>query len=156
VRRRFPDAVEVSFEAYRALARWGDALVSPQGEVFAGETTERLPRLTGPEGSAPEMVRQLPAIAGALAPLGSPLAALRLSPRGAWLAELESGLVLEIGREDINARLARFAAAWPRIAADGAAPRYADLRYPNGFALRRPEVAAERAVKPARQPARRA
>jgi cell division protein FtsQ len=69
-------------------------------------------------------------------PLGSPLAELKLSPRGAWQVVLESGLVLELGRIDRVARLERFAAAWPRLALHDPAPRYADLRYPNGFALR--------------------
>ena len=36
----------------------------------------------------------------------------------------------------MEARLARFAAAWPQVAADAARATRADLRYPGGFALR--------------------
>ncbi len=137
VRRHFPDGVEIAFEAYEALARWNDAgLVSPHGEVFAGEFEGKLPRFSGPEGSSVEMARDYSAIARAALPLGSPLAELKLSPRGAWQVVLESGLVLELGRIDRVARLERFAAAWPRLALQDPAPKHADLRYPNGFALR--------------------
>ena len=139
VRRRFPDAVEVRLESHEALARWGEAqLVSPRGELFSAEFAGKLPRFSGPEGSAGEMTREYQAIGRALAPLGSPVAELKLSPRGAWQVALESGLVLELGRGEILQRIERFVLAWPQLAQGDAPPRYADLRYPNGFALRRP------------------
>ena len=47
------------------------------------------------------------------------------------------GFVLEMGRTDVVARLERFVATWPRIAEREPAVRHVDLRYPNGFALRR-------------------
>jgi cell division protein FtsQ len=141
VRRRFPDGVEIAIESHDVLARWGEvALVNAMGEVFAAPYDGKLPRFSGPEGSSHEMTRDYPAFARALAPLGSLLAELKLSPRGAWQLVLESGLVLELGRIDTLARLERFAAAWPRLAPMNPPPQYADLRYPNGFAVRRPEL----------------
>jgi cell division protein FtsQ len=138
VRRRFPDSIEVRLEAHGVLARWNDShLLSPLGEVFAADHEGELPRLFGPEGSGPEMARELPAIVRALEPMGVALSELRLSPRGAWQAVLASGLTLELGRTDLAVRIARFAEAWPRIAAAEGTPTHADLRYPNGFALRR-------------------
>ena len=72
----------------------------------------------------------------ALAPLASAVTDVNFSPRGAWQVVLESGLTLEVGRADVEARLQRFAAAWPQLASAGVASRHADLRYANGFALR--------------------
>lgn len=150
VRRHFPHTVEIAIETHAALARWNDsALVSPAGEIFTAEYTGTLPRFSGPDGSAGEMVREYETIARALLPLGVPLAELKLSARGAWQAILESGLVLELGRTDIVGRIARFAAAWPRLAALDPPPLYADLRYPNGFAVRRAPL-----VEPKKSPAR--
>lgn len=138
VRRRWPDTVEITFRAHDAVARWNDdKLVSSQGVVFAAEDAAALPRFHGPEGAAPQMVTQYPAIAQALAPLGSPIVRLDLSPRGGWQATLASGLVLELGRVDVVARAERFAAAWPRLASQGVTTPVVDLRYPNGFALAR-------------------
>jgi cell division protein FtsQ len=136
VRRRFPDAIEVTLEAHEPLARWSEsALVSARGDVFNAAYEGFLPRFKGPEGAAGQMVREFPAIRGAVEPLASAVTEIRLSPRGAWQVVLESGLVLDLGRGDIQPRLARFIAAWPQLAAQGVETRHADLRYANGFAL---------------------
>ena len=138
VRRRFPDAVEITFEVHEAIARWDDErLVSADGRVFRADHADGLPRFRGPEGSAAAMARQYAAIARELAPLGSPIEELRLSQRGAWHAVLRSGLTLQLGRGDVAARLARFVAAWPRLIAHEPEPQYVDLRYPGGYATRR-------------------
>jgi len=147
VRRRFPDGLEVTFDAYDALARWGaNALVSSRGEVFTAPYEGRLPRFQGPEGSAPTVAQQYAVIAPILAPLASPIAELHLSARGAWQVLLESGLTLELGRGDVASRLARFVTAWPGLEARGVQTKHADLRYANGFALRVPTAAAPAAA----------
>ena len=137
VRREWPDAIEVRFEAYRALARWNDkALVSPAGEIFAAATDSELPSFHGPDASAAAMASTWPALVAALAPLDSAIRDVRVSPRGAWEVLLASGLRIVIGRDEVASRARRFAAAWPQLAASGVDTRYADLRYPNGFALK--------------------
>ena len=142
VRRSFPDAIEVSFETHEPLARWSDGgLVSLRGEVFVAEHKPFLPVFKGPPGAAPRMAQTYPAIVKALAPLASAVVEVRVSARGGWQVLLESGLVLELGREDIVPRMERFAAAWPRLVAQGTAMRHADLRYNNGFAMRAQEKA---------------
>jgi cell division protein FtsQ len=137
VRRVFPGTIEVAIEAHAPLARWDEArLVSVRGEVFAAEYEASLPRFSGPEGAAPEMADVWKRIEAAAAPLGSEVVELGLSERRAWQAKLASGITIELGRGDIASRLARFAAAWPRVAGSMAGATHADLRYPNGFALR--------------------
>lgn len=155
-RRRFPDGVEVRLETYEPYARWGDGrLVSATGEMFAAQQAARLPRFSGPEGAAAEMAREHAALSRALAPLGSPIAELKLSARGAWEVSLESGLVLELGRGERMPRVERFVAAWPQLAKSDPPPKYADLRYPNGFALKRPRDPNDLPARPAaRKPAR--
>ena len=138
VRRRFPDAIEVTRETHQPLARWNDgALVSTRGDVFRAPYEGFLPRFKGPEGAAAQMVRELPAIRAAIEPLASAVTEIRLSPRGAWQVGLESGLTLDLGRGDIHPRLVRFIAAWPQLAAQGVETKHADLRYANGFAMQR-------------------
>lgn len=155
VRRRFPDAVEVTFETHEPLARWGEGgLVSARGELFAAEYEGFLPKFAGPQAGAAQMAREYAAIRDALAPLSSAVTELRLSPRGAWHVGLESGLQIELGRGDIAARLARFVAVWPQLASRGVESRHADLRYANGFALQQQRV-AEALPAAARRPAPR-
>ncbi len=119
--------------------------MSRRGDIFAADFDGKLPKFRGSEGSAAKLAREYALLAAAAAPLESPIAELRLSARGAWQATLESGLVLELGRSDMEARIARLALAWPELRARGVSAMHADLRYPNGFALR----AAEREKKKA-------
>jgi cell division protein FtsQ len=156
VRRAWPDRIEVRLEEHEPLARWGDShLVSARGEPFAGslapEAAAQLPVLSGPPGTEALVARRYRRFRELLAPLEDAPVRVQLSPRHAWQVQTASGWVLELGRgsggedaEALDARLARFAAAYPGTLArlarrEGAAPRVVDLRYPNGFALRVPE-----------------
>ena len=136
VRRRFPDGIEVSFETHEPLARWAEGgLVSTRGEVFVAEHAGFLPLFRGPVATSPQMAEAYPAITRALQPLASALVELRLSARGAWQVVLDSGLTLELGRQDMVPRIERFVAAYPRLPAGALHGKVADLRYGNGFAM---------------------
>jgi cell division protein FtsQ len=140
LRRVWPDRLEVAVEEHTAVARWRDtALVDDRGEIFEAATDARLPMFTGPEGSAAEMAAQFGVFASQLAPIGRVPVGLRLSARRAWEVELDNGAVLELGRQDLTARLQRFIAAYRHTVGRLPAQAYRiDLRYPNGFALRQP------------------
>jgi cell division protein FtsQ len=140
LRRVWPDGLAVAIEEHVALARWRDtALVNDRGEVFEAATDARLPVFAGPEGSAAEMAAQYGVFVNLLASIGRTPARLRLSERRAWELELDNGDVLELGRQDLAARLERFTTVYGRTVGRLAARSYRiDLRYPNGFALRQP------------------
>jgi cell division protein FtsQ len=146
VRRVWPDRLEVTIEEHVALARWGDGgLVNVQGERFAGKSDAALPLFAGPAGSEGEVTRRYQRFAELLAPLAAPLESLNLSPRQAWRARLRGGLTLELGRDTPNdpveLRLERFVAVFPQtLARMQRQHEYVDLRYPNGFALRVPDL----------------
>jgi cell division protein FtsQ len=59
---------------------------------------------------------------------------ISLSARHAWQLRLDNGMVLELGRENMQQRLARFVAV--RKMDDLGGAKYVDLRYRNGFAVR--------------------
>jgi cell division protein FtsQ len=151
VRRVWPDRLEVTLEEHVVLARWGgvdddpqrQALVNTYGERFNGRSDEVLPTFLGPAGSEREMAHRYARFSAALAPLGSELERLVLTPRYAWQLRLASGLHVMLGRdaEGAEARLRRFVEAYPATLGS-VAPRheYIDLRYPNGFALRVPAL----------------
>ncbi len=144
VERRWPDTLVVSLVEHEPLARWNDdALINVAGEVFVAALDARLPRLAGPEDSSAEVYAAYRRYQAALAPLGMTIGELALSERRAWRVRLDNGLALALGREQADARLARFVALYPRVfaAQDGVpavAPLAVDLRYPDGMALRMP------------------
>ena len=103
-----------------------------------------LPLLEGPEASAKEVAIQYGYFLRRLATIGQVPVEVRVSPRRAWQVRLASGLTLKLGRERIEARLDRYIAVYDRTL--GRLQRkldYVDLRYPNGFAVRIPELRPE-------------
>ena len=143
LRRKWPDRVEVHIEEHAPLARWGTlGLVNVQGEVFDASYTGRLPTFNGPAGAAKEMAIQYAYFRKRLEPIGRDLVQINVSPRRAWSLRLEGGMTLELGRSDLENRIGRFVQNYERAAMTlGRRMDHVDLRYPNGFAVRVPELA---------------
>jgi cell division protein FtsQ len=137
VRRVWPQSLEVIVEEQVALACWGSAaLVNMQGEIFTAPCDSGLPVFDGPSRSSRDMARQYAVFAKLLHPLQQRIEKLTLSPRRAWQISLQQGTVLELGREQMEARLERYA----RLHGSAAVLlnrrlSRVDLRYPNGFAV---------------------
>ena len=140
VRRIWPDTFEVELEEHVAFARWGgDALVNTYGERFSARTTQALPQLSGPDGTEGEVTKRYVNFSKIVAPLGSPLERVGLTARFAWQLRLANGLNIMLGRDADAAegRLQRFVDVFDSTARiTNKKSEYADLRYPNGFALR--------------------
>ncbi|MCC7325905.1 MAG: cell division protein FtsQ/DivIB [Burkholderiales bacterium] len=156
LRRQWPRRLELTVEEHQPLARWNEsALVNTRGEVFAATTSEELPLFEGPDGRAAEVAARYRAWTQTLRPLAMSLTQLRLSPRGGWrlvASDAAGALMLELGRDEPDARLARFVAAHGRTLGALARARTkveaVDLRYRNGFAARIPAF-REKNAKPA-------
>ncbi len=149
VRRVWPNRLAVTLEEHRPVAVWndeaaGDRLVNSFGEVFEANLgdveDDSLPTLSGPPGSAAHVLAVLQRLAPLLAPLGVHADSLRLSGRGSWHAELDSGAELELGRgsdDELLARASRFAATLGQVTQRFQRPlEYADLRHTDGYAVR--------------------
>lgn len=137
IRREFPDRLTVQVEEHRVLARWnGSALVNTHGEVFEAYSEETLPAFIGQDGNSFEIAQRYAEFGQTLAVLNLRVTQVALTPRHAWQLHLSNGMVLELGREEMEQRLARFVTVYPySLAALEGAVKYVDLRYRNGFAL---------------------
>jgi len=159
VRRVWPNRLAVTLEEHRAVALWqgqgdddraGERLVNLQGEVFEANLgdveDEDLITLGGPAGSSAQVLALQRRLAETLVPIGARIDAVKLSSRGSWHVDLDSGADLELGRGseyEVIARTERFVRtfgqATARFADAGGKPRpllAADLRHPDGYALR--------------------
>jgi len=147
LRRQWPHRLEVEVEEHVPFARWSDAsLVNTRGEVFTAASQDVLPQFDGQDGRAAEMTSQFRTWSARLEPLALAIKTLQLSPRGSWQIQAtgKAGpLTIALGRDEPDARLARFVAAQPRtlgtLARAGTRVDYVDLRYRNGFAARVPQ-----------------
>lgn len=148
VRRRWPDKLEVTVEEHRELARWGNiALVNSYGELFHAASDSELPVFFGPGDGVREVAERYGSFSGVLQPTGMKIMQLALSPRRAWEIGTDSGMVIEVGREQMEARLKKFAGVYAKtLGSLNVNVAYADLRYPNGFAVRKPVKSAKPAT----------
>lgn len=143
VRRQWPDRLEVRIEEHEPLARWGTlALVNVQGEIFEAPYQGKLPVFNGPAGTSKEMAIQYAYFRKSLESLGREPVQVNVSARRAWSLRMDTGTTVELGRSDLESRLARFVQNYERAAQYlGRRVDYVDLRYRNGFAVRVPELA---------------
>ncbi len=152
VRKHWPNAVVLHVRERVPAARWQDAaLVSAEGEVFTPPAPDGsvlgLPLLRGPDPlAAPLLLETLARWQTALAPVTARIDELSMDARGAWSLRLANGPSLQLGRDEPDARLARYA----QVVVPALGPRLGDvlrvdLRYPNGFAVawRAPAPAVE-------------
>ena len=148
VRRVWPDRLEVELEEHVALARWGDdALVNTYGERFvarfATSGDQPLPLFVAPTGTEQQVASRYASFSRIVAPLGTSVDRIVVSPRLAWQLRLANGLNLMLGRDSDGGeeRLRRFVASYAdTLGKIQRRHEYVDLRYPNGFALRIPEL----------------
>jgi len=137
IRREFPNSLAINLEEQHALARWNQQLlVNHYGEVFSADTDENLPVFIGPDGTSADVAIYFDYFSKQLAIIDLYVEKINLSPRYAWQLSLTNGVVLELGREDLEQRIAKFIEVYPSsLAVEEGNFKYVDLRYRNGFAV---------------------
>jgi len=140
VRRRWPDTLSVVIEEHQALARWGNiALVNTHGELFHAASDADLPVFYGPGDGVLEVTKSYGEFSKILNQADINIAQITLSPRRAWEIKTDKEMEIALGREDMDKRLSKFMEAYKSTLSQlNTSIKYADLRYPNGFAVRKP------------------
>lgn len=140
LRRMWPATLRVSLTEKQAIAVWNeDQLLSKEGIVFQPDKRsfpQGLPQLRGPAGEGQEVFSTYQQIQEALQSIPMTVSQVTLTDRGAWHVELEGGVQIYLGREDILSRLKRFASVYQQVNSSGQGHMARiDLRYPNGFSI---------------------
>jgi cell division protein FtsQ len=139
VSRAWPDALVIQIEEHRPVARWNeDRLFSDRGQQFrvdGSEGMQGLARLRGPEARSEEVLATWQRLRQRLGTVGRDIAALELDPRGAWTLQLDTGLELVLGREEVERRVERFIGAQAALADLPRPIERVDMRYTNGLAV---------------------
>lgn len=159
VQRVWPNRLKVSLEEHKPAAYWETKpegadvdseanverlLVNSFGEVFQANLgdveDEDLPVLSGPSHASAHMLSLWQQLQAHTAKLEDSIERLDLSGRGSWRITLAKGSRIELGRgsdAEVLARYGQYVASIRQITA-----RYqtevlaADLRHPDGYALR--------------------
>jgi len=140
VQRVWPDTIQVFVKEQAAVAQWRNTgLLNRSGQYFSPPRDtfpDNLPLLEGPEGTQAMMLEKYFVLEKLLQPHALYPAVLRLNERRAWMFELRGGMKVELGRENLEERLARFV----KLVVNGLGTRISevekiDMRYPNGYAV---------------------
>ena len=141
VKRSWPAAIEVQVVEEVPVARWGDrGLLNHEGDIFWPELKAEyrsLPKLNGPSHETVRIMQQYHDLSQLFSRSDLRIVGLMLEARGAWNIELENGMHIIAGREDLMPRLRRFLDVYKTQLADRASEvAEVDIRYTNGVAVR--------------------
>ena len=150
VKRSWPAAIEVQVIEEVPVARWGDrGLLNHEGDIFWPELKSEymsLPKLNGPSHETVRIMQQYHDLSQLFSRSDLRIVGLVLEARGAWNIELENGMHIIAGREDLMPRLRRFLDVYKTQLADRAGEvEEVDIRYTNGVAVRwKPQETAKK------------
>lgn len=151
IKRVYPNHIEVKLSEFKPKAIWGIRedlkLVDDQGIIFEAsaddEEYEQMPQFIGSEGQSKVMLDMYKNLVIAFAPMQYKLKVLELNARGSWIAILESGAHIELGRgnvADVIGRAQKFAIGADQLLAKLNKKtndiEYIDLRHTDGYAMR--------------------
>ncbi len=149
VQRDFPNRLKVTLQEHQAVAWWGESgggrLVNAQGEVFEANpddpAADQWVELLGPQGQSAQVYALFQALQPTFARMGQDITRLELDGRGSWKVRLDGGARIELGRgepQELLQRIQAFVTSITTISQryGGRDIESADLRYPNGYALR--------------------
>jgi len=140
VRKQWPNELRIYVVDQSPIAHWnGDSYINVYGEVFQTGTkylTNHLPSFYGPEGTENIALENYKNLNNLLNYGDFTISELVLSERYAWQLTLQSGVMLNLGRENRVERVQRFMDAYPYIKlTEDVQIDYVDLRYDTGFAV---------------------
>lgn len=140
VRRVWPDQIRLELVERIPWAHWNDRyLIDEQGEGFNPGFVYRKElgrHIYTKKDTLAEAVKFWQDLDALLQGSGLTLTKLRHEQRGAWQLELNAGIRVLVGRDNIANRINRFLWAWQNwLAAEASNLISVDLRYPNGLSV---------------------
>lgn len=151
VKRVYPNQIEVKLLEFKPRAIWGNRedskLVDDIGLVFEAnadkEEYDLMPQFIGLDGQSKIILDMYKELSIAFEPLQNKVKILELNSRGSWIATIDGGAHIELGRGnvvDIIERAVKFANGAEKIVKNLNKNlldvQYIDLRHSEGYAMR--------------------
>lgn len=140
ITKLWPSQVLIEITEQQPIAFWGDdRMVNPYGEVFDASLPEKkgvMPVLYSPEDKGIEMIKKYKQVQQWLGQLPVGVSEFVEDARGSWRLRLTNDIQLNVGREEHQKRLRRFAVGYQKaLSRERRDIATVDLRYTNGFAV---------------------
>ena len=148
VTRRWPDQLQVRLEEQTPVARWGEAaLLNQSGAIFYPQSIEGFAhyvRLDGPAVKAKAVLMRYTQLKAQLQAMPWQLIGLSRLVDGGWRLQLDTGQQILLPSQPWAQRLKRFVRSYPSLKSPlRKAAKVFDLRYSNGFVVRKITVQSE-------------
>lgn len=142
VTRRWPSQIDISIEEQQPVVRWGkDGLLNKNGDIFyptAIASFQNLVELDGDDGKSKQLLKDLVVFQAVFNKLGWTISKLVKNADNVWQINFVKHPQIELDETDWQHKLKRFIRAYPQIKeALRKNARLYDLRYSNGFAIKR-------------------
>jgi cell division protein FtsQ len=141
IRKLWPARLLITVVSQQPLARWNhDAVINQAGQLFyPPESTipAYLPQLSGPDTAEQDVLGLFRTLTTDLAMVNLKVKTLSLTQRLSWTIVLSNGILIKLGRTNMQQRFKQFVQLYPRlIAGHVSAVTYVDLRYPDGLSIK--------------------
>lgn len=142
IRRIWPNQLIITIHERHPYAKWGqNQLVTNKGKVYQAPPNvilNKLPILSGPDGTAEQMVIQHQKLSKDIKSLGLVIQKLTITPQSLWQVTLDNGIPVMLGHEDdLRRHWLLFTHLYPRLIAPKVKKvEYVDLRYSNGLVIK--------------------
>jgi cell division protein FtsQ len=139
IERIWPGTLKITLAEYAPVAIWNEFLMTADGKVFnvgKEKVDSVLPRLSGPKQQQTEILQMYEKLSKLLSTYNLHASTLQLRDNQAWELSLTNGVLIRLGKRDLEKRLTRFCRAWPAVFADKPEQLSSvDLRYARGMAV---------------------
>lgn len=139
IKKIWPDRVDVQIIERIPVAFWNNVLLSEKGELFLIEddkNSPNLPRLFGPKNQQKDVLHIYEKLSKLLKAQDLFIAKVWLHKNQSWAIALSNGVIIRLGKSDIENRLQRFCEVYPKLfAASFDQISSIDLRYSKGMAV---------------------
>lgn len=138
--RRIPGVLIVTIKEQQPVAYWNnESLLNEKSNIFIvpkSEMPSGLPFLQGPQNTEGTVLNQYRQLNALFNPLHLQIQKLEWNARENWEMELDNGIAVTLGRQDIQAKVTQLVKWYPQLVGDKASEiNHLDLRYQNGIAI---------------------
>jgi cell division protein FtsQ len=140
VKKIWPDRVDIQIFERFPIAYWNKMLVTKRGILFQSEHSllqQNLPHLYGPKNQQLDVLHIYKKLSKLLKEQDLYIAKIKLRDNHSWVMMLTNGIVMELGKNDIELRVKRFSEVYSKLfAAKFDQVSTVDLRYSKGMAVK--------------------
>ena len=138
VNKKWPNSLIIRVIEHKAVAVWNtNKLLNEAGEIFEVDSIDdlaALPHIIGHDNDSKTIWDKYIRYNEIVKKTGYDISSTNISNRGGWNLNLSNGIVINLGSQQMDAKLVRLADTWSKLLIiNEQLPYYIDLRYTNGY-----------------------